>query len=153
MTLNNPPRGTGRPARARHFGSAVTVPLDCGHPATLTDHAFTNGIARTAAGWTSCYRCAYDDQVVDLLVRDTIAGYLSLNASGPPPLGSFTTWPGEILGAVTALWTGSWRWSANGRWRMRYVEVRDLHGQRWRGHGSDQYDGIRLRKITTRGKS
>ncbi|REF00499.1 hypothetical protein DFJ69_6043 [Thermomonospora umbrina] len=126
--------------------------LDCGHPPTATRYAFTNGVARTAGGWTMCYRCAYDDQVVDLLVRDSIYAYI---ASGPShhlgPGGGrlkVTTWPSEVLGTVLCLHFSRPRCSRHGDWRMRYIRVRDLHGQMWAGRGSDQYDVIRLRRIT-----
>jgi hypothetical protein len=132
------------------MGRTVTG-LDCGHPPTPTPYAFTNGIARTAGGWTMCYRCAHDEQIVQLLVRDTVCGYIASrpaerSGSGRAQL-AFTTWPGELLGTVVSLHYSRTRWSAYSRWRMRYVRVRDVHGQLWRGHGSDQHDVIALHKI------
>jgi hypothetical protein len=128
-----------------------TTELDCGHPPTRTRHAFTNGIARTAGGWTMCYPCAYDEQVVELLVRDTVDGYIAARPRERPGLRCahtpFTTWPGQRLGSVVSLRYSRPRRSRQGAWRMRYVLVRDLHGQLWRGHGSDQYDLIRLHKV------
>lgn len=125
--------------------------LDCGHPPTPTSSSITNGIARTAAGWTMCYRCAHDEQILQLLLDDTVCGYITSRPEQRYGLGSedlpFTTWSGEQLGTVLSLRYSRPRWSQFGEWRMRYVQVRDLHGQLWRGHGTDQHDLITLHKI------
>jgi hypothetical protein len=123
-------------------------PLDCGHPPTPQPAgSCASGIARTVAGWTMCFRCAHDDQIVALLTQDVIFGYVS---STGPERSTFTTWPGGELGTVRSLrYSRERRARYGGTWRMRHITVRDVHGQLWQGQGSDQWEAITLRRVVT----
>lgn len=90
----------------------------------ITD-GFGTGYAITPDGVRICYDCADKEQVADLLARDRVTVYVSGDG------GSITAWSGGRLGRVS--WWGDLHPCSRER---RYLNVVDIHGQRWHGAGA-----------------
>lgn len=117
----------------------TTELLDCGHPPTSTESAFTNGTARHADGTTLCYACADSEQAAQVATStpgDSITLYV--NSAGT----AITTWPGGVL-MTRVQWGKAHHWSNE----RRYLTAVDVDGRTWSGTGANgMWATLRLTK-------
>lgn len=121
--------------------------LSCGHPPTpQPSGGIGTGYATDAiTGETSCYDCASKAEIELLRHVDRFFAYLSTDNR------HVVTWPGGRVGTVTRYTEDSGRWTRFGRVHRRYVQVTDVHGNRWTGTGPvENGNYVRLRRMKER---
>jgi hypothetical protein len=123
------------------------VVLDCGHEPTPGSGSGTGWAEDPDTGMRYCYPCADDRQRQDMLTAARYSAYVREADM------TVTTWTGAKLGTITSMRRSPWRYTAHGRYRIRYVRVTDVHGNTWRGSGNDDWEVITLYRMKTRARS
>lgn len=124
---------------------AVGDTLSCGHVLTPPASIGT-GYARTQDERTLCYPCADTAERADFLNPATSVYPAYVNSEAT----QVTTWTGGMLGRITSYGVGTLRTTpTGGRYRTRTLRVTAPDGSAWHASGSDNYDVITLRRLTS----